>query len=145
MPLQTESLGYNRTNNLNQYRSMSLDELIKAADGLDASDLDLLLKQVVFLRARRKTPVLPAEEAQLLLKINQGIPADLLANYQVLRKKREAETLVDAEYDSLIQLSNEIEQIGVQRLEALARLAQLRQVSILDLMATLGIQPMSYV
>jgi hypothetical protein len=124
---------------------MSLDELIKAADGLDASDLDLLLKQVVFLRARRKTPVLPAEEAQLLLKINQGIPADLLANYQVLRKKREAETLVDTEYDSLIQLSNEIEQIGVQRLEALARLAQLRQVSILDLMATLGIQPMSYV
>jgi hypothetical protein len=124
---------------------MSLDELIKAADGLDASDLDLLLQQVVFLRARRKTPVLPAEEAQLLLKINQGIPAELLANYQVLRKKREAETLVDTEYDSLIQLSNEIEQIGVQRLEALARLAQLRQVSILDLMATLGIQPMSYV
>jgi hypothetical protein len=124
---------------------MSLDELIKAADGLDASDLDLLLQQVVFLRARRKTPVLPAAEAQLLLKINQGIPADLLANYQVLRKKREAETLVDTEYDRLIQLSNEIEQIGVQRLEALAQLAQLRQVSILDLMATLGIQPMSYV
>jgi hypothetical protein len=124
---------------------MSIDELIKAADGLDASDLDLLLQQVVFLRARRKTPVLPAEEAQLLLKINQGIPADLLANYQVLRKKREAETLTDAEYDRLIQLSTEIEQIGVQRLEALAQLAQLRQVSILDLMATLGIQPMSYV
>jgi hypothetical protein len=124
---------------------MSIDELIKAADGLDASDLDLLLQQVVFLRARRKTPVLPAAEAQLLLKINQGIPADLLANYQVLRKKREAETLVDTEYDRLIQLSTEIEQIGVQRLEALARLAQLRQVSILDLMATLGIQPMSYV
>jgi hypothetical protein len=124
---------------------MSIDELIKAADGLDASDLDLLLQQVVFLRARRKTPVLPAAEAQLLLNINQGIPADLLANYQVLRKKREAETLTDAEYDRLIQLSTEIEQIGVQRLEALARLAQLRQVSIIDLMATLGIQPMSYV
>jgi hypothetical protein len=124
---------------------MSIDELIKAADGLDASDLDLLLQQIVFLRARRKTPVLPAAEAQLLLKINQGIPADLLANYQVLRKKREAETLTDAEYDRLIQLSTEIEQIGVQRLEALARLAQLRQVSIIDLMATLGIQPMSYV
>jgi hypothetical protein len=124
---------------------MSIDELIKAADGLDASDLDLLLQQVVFLRARRKTPVLPAEEAQLLLKINQGIPADLLANYQVLRKKREAETLTDAEYDRLIQLSTEIEQIGVQRLEALARIAQLRQVSIIDLMATLGIQPMSCV
>jgi hypothetical protein len=121
---------------------MSLDELIKAADELDASDLDLLLKQVVFLRARRKTPMLPAEEAQFMLKINQGIPADLLANYQFLRKKREAETLSDNEYDRLIQLSTEIEQIGVQRLEALARLAQLRQVSIIDLMATFGIQQM---
>jgi hypothetical protein len=66
---------------------MSLDELIKAADSaqptlrerLDATELDLLLQQVVYLRARRKTPVLPEDEAQLLLKINRGIPADLLA------------------------------------------------------------------
>jgi hypothetical protein len=124
---------------------MSLDELIKAANQLDETDLDLLLHQVVFLRARRKTQVLPEAEAQLLLKINQGISADLLAQYQVLRKKREAETLTDSEHDSLIQLSNRIEQIGAQRLEALAHLAQLRQVSLLDLMETLGIQSMSYV
>jgi hypothetical protein len=58
---------------------MSLDELIKAADKLDATDLDSLLQQVVYLRARRKTPVLPEDEAKLLLRINQGIPADLLA------------------------------------------------------------------
>lgn len=124
---------------------MSLDELIKAADRLDETELDLLLHQVVFLRARRKTQVLPEQEAQLLLKINKGIPADLLAHYQVLRQKREAETLTEAEHNSLIQLSTQIEQIGTQRLEALAHLAQLRQVSLLDLMATLGIQPVSYV
>jgi hypothetical protein len=52
---------------------MSLDELIKAADRLDETDLNSLIKQVVYLRARRKTPVLPEEEAQLLLKINQGL------------------------------------------------------------------------
>ncbi len=124
---------------------MSLDELIKAADRLDSTDLDSLLQQVVYLRARRKTPVLRADETQLLLKINQGIPADLLAQYQILRQKREAETLTDSEHDRLIKLSTQIEQIGVQRLEALAHLAQLRQVSLLDLMETLGIQPVSYV
>lgn len=124
---------------------MSLDELIKAARQLDETDLEQLLHQVVFLRARRKAQVLPEEEAQLLLKINQGIPADLHAHYQILRQKREAETLTDAEHDTLIQLSNQIEQIGAQRLEALASLAQLRQVSLLDLMETLGIQPMTYV
>ena len=124
---------------------MSLDELIKAADRLDATELDLLLQQVVYLRARRKTVVLPEEEAQLLLRINQGIPADFLAQYQLLLQKRDAETLTDSEHSRLIQLSTQIEQIGAQRLEALADLAQLRQVSLLDLMETLGIQPVSYV
>jgi hypothetical protein len=132
---------------------MSLDELIKAADSaqptlrerLDATDLDSLLQQVVYLRARRKTPVLPEDEAQLLLKIDRGIPADLLAQYQILLQKRDAETLTDSEHDLPIQLSTQIEQIGAQRLEALAHLAQLRQVSLLDLMETIGIQPVSYV
>ncbi|MCU0567228.1 MAG: STAS/SEC14 domain-containing protein [Oculatellaceae cyanobacterium Prado106] len=124
---------------------MSLDELIQAAHQLDETDLEQLLHQIVVLRASRKTQVLPEEEAQLLLKINQGVPADLRTRYQSLRQKREAETLTDEEYDTLIQLSNQIEQIGAQRLEALASLAQLRQVSLLDLMETLGIQPVSYV
>jgi hypothetical protein len=123
---------------------MSIDELIKAANQLNETDLNQLLHQIVVLRARRKTPILPEEEAELLLKINQGISSDLRASYQILREKREAETLDDKEYDSLIQLSNQIEQIGAQRLEALAKLAQLRQVSLLDLMETLGIQPVSY-
>jgi hypothetical protein len=123
---------------------MSIDELIKAANQLNETDLNQLLHQIVVLRARRKTPILPEEEAQLLLKINQGIPSNLRTSYQILREKREAETLDDKEYDSLIQLSNQIEQIGAQRLEALAKLAQLRQVSLLDLMEALGIQPVSY-
>ncbi|WP_404789549.1 hypothetical protein [Altericista sp. CCNU0014] len=123
---------------------MSIDELIKAANQLSETDLNQLLHQIVVLRARRKTSILPEEEAQLLLKINQGIPSDLRTSYQILREKREAETLDDKEYESLIQLSNQIEQIGAQRLEALAKLAQLRQVSLLDLMETLGIQSVSY-
>lgn len=124
---------------------MSLEELIKAADRLDETDLDRLLHQVVLLRARRKAKVLPEEEARLLLKINQGIPTHLRDRYQILRQKREAETLTEDEYNTLIQLSDRIEQIGAQRLESLASLAQLRQVSLLELMETLGIRPMTYV
>jgi hypothetical protein len=124
---------------------MSLDELIKAATQLNEADLDQLLQQVVLLRARRKAYVLPQEEVNLLVKINQGIPTDLRARYQLLRKQLEAETLTDAEHNTLIQLSNQIEQIGVQRLEALVSLAQLRHIPLLDLMETLGIKSASYV
>ena len=124
---------------------MSLDELIKAAHQLDQTDLDRLLHQVIVLRAHHKTNVLPEEEAQLLQKINRGIDSELRSRYQVLREKREAETLTDGEYETLIQLSNQIEQYGAQRLEALASLAQLRQVSLSVIMESLGIQPVTYV
>ncbi len=124
---------------------MSLDELIQAANQLDEADLERLLQQVVILRAHRKANVLPLKEAQLLHKINQGVDPELRAQYQTLRAKKEAETLTDTEYKTLIQLSNTIEQFGVQRLEALANLAQLRQVSLSELMETLDIQPVTYV
>ncbi len=124
---------------------MSVDELIAAANTLNEPDLDRVLHQIATLRARRKSTVLPEEESKLLLKINQPVPSDLRSNYQVLRVKREAETLTDDEYDRLIQLSQQIESIGTQRLEALATLAQLRQTSLVELMKTLGIQPVTCV
>jgi hypothetical protein len=124
---------------------MSLDELIQAANQLDSAELDRLIKQVVILRAHRKANVLPLEESELLHKINQGVDPELRAQYQTLRAKREASTLTDTEYNTLIQLSNTIEQFGAQRLKALANLAQLRQVSLSELMETLGIRPVTYV
>lgn len=124
---------------------MSLDELIKAANQLDEIDLDRLLQQVVALRVQRKAHVLPVQEAQLLQQINQSVSPELRIQYQNLRAKHEAETLTEVEYNTLIQLSNQIEHLGAQRLEALAHLAQLRQVSLPELMETLGIQPVTYV
>jgi hypothetical protein len=49
------------------------------------------------------------------------------------------------EYDMLIDLSHRIEQLGAKRLEAMAQLAQLRQVPLSDLMTLLGIQSVTYV
>jgi hypothetical protein len=124
---------------------MSLDELIKAANQLSENDLDRLLQEVAVLRAQRKAHVLPAQEARLLHKINQGIPSELRAQYQTLCAKREAEILTEQEHQTLIQLSNQIEQLGAQRLEALVNLAQLRRVSLQNLMETLDIVPVSHV
>jgi hypothetical protein len=124
---------------------MSLEELIKAAHQLNETDLDQLLHQVVVLRASRKAPVLPEVESQLIQQINQGIPNDLNNQYRSLQQKRDTTTLSEAEHQTLTQLSEQVEQIGAQRLEALANLAQLRQIPLLDLMETLGIQPVTYV
>ena len=124
---------------------MSVDELVEAANQLNESDLNRFLQQVVTLRTQRKASVLSVEEAQLLAKINQAIPATLQEQYQRLRTKREEESLTSQEHSQLIELSKQIEQLSAERLEALATLAQLRQVSLSELMSQLGLAPASYV
>jgi len=123
---------------------MGLDELLNAANQLSEADLDLLVNRILWLRARRKAPTLPVEEASLLVEINQGIPPDLHQHYQNLIVKRDAETLTSEEYEELLQLSDRIELITAQRAEALVKLATLRQIPILQLLDDLGIQSPGY-
>jgi hypothetical protein len=119
---------------------MSVDELLKAVDDLSEPDLDHLVDRALFVRARRKANVLTPDETILLSQINQGIPAKLHDRYEILLEKRDDETLTEAEYAELLDISNQIEAFGVKRIEALAKLATIRQVPLLKLMDDLGIQ-----
>lgn len=119
---------------------MSVDELLKAVEDLSESDLEHLVNRALFVRARRRAPVATPEESTLLRQINSGIPAELRDRYEILADKRDDETLTEAEHTELLDIGDRIEKIGVQHLEALVQLAELRQVPLLQLMADLGIQ-----
>jgi hypothetical protein len=124
---------------------MTLDELLQAANQLNEPDLETLTAQILTLRARRKTHVLDQPESELLQVINQGIPESLHHQYQTLAQKRDAETLDEQEYEELLELSDRIEQLTADRVETLTQLAEIRQISLLQLMDDLGIQPPAYV
>lgn len=123
---------------------MSVDELLRAVDDLSEPEFDQLVDRVLWLRARRKAPILEPAETELLLEINQGIPAELHQNYQALREKRDDESLTEEEQAELIEISNQMEMIGAKRLEALAKLADIRRIPLLKLMDDLGIQGASF-
>ena len=119
---------------------MSVDELLSAVEGLNEPDLESLVNRALFLRARLRSPVLSSEETALLREINQGIPQTLNERYQVLLDKRDAEVLSEVEYEELLMTGEQIEAIGVKRIEALAKLSTIRQVPLLTLMDSLRIQ-----
>ena len=119
---------------------MSVDELLSAVEGLNEPDLESLVNRALFLRARLRSSVLSSEETALLREINQGIPQVLNERYQVLLEKRDAEILNEVEYGELLVIGEQIEAIGVKRIEALAKLSTIRQVPLLTLMDSLGIQ-----
>jgi hypothetical protein len=118
---------------------MSLDEILAAADRLDESGLDQLLQQVSLMRARRKAPLLPHQESNLLQQINQALPDDLDRRSQVLREKSQDGTITTAEAAEFGQVNGLIEQLAARRIEALIKLSELRQVPFAQLLDDLGI------
>ena len=118
----------------------SVDELLMAVEGLNEPDLESLVNRALFLRARLKSSVLTSDETILLKVINQGIPKELNDRYQLLADKRDEGMLSASEYEELLSVGHQIEAMGVKRIEALAKLSTIRQVPLLTLMDSLGIQ-----
>ncbi|MBM4467689.1 MAG: STAS/SEC14 domain-containing protein [Chloroflexi bacterium] len=123
---------------------LSTDELLKAAGQLSQTELEQFALQIVALRARRQAPSLPQGEAGLLFKINRGLPPAVQKRYDELVAKRRAESLTSDEYDELLRLTDQIENLEARRVEYLAELARLRQTSLTELMEDLGIRPPAY-
>ncbi len=119
---------------------LSTDDLLAAIAQLNASELEDFTSHVIRLRAQRFAPHIPKNEAELLKRINQGVPASMQTRYDELGIKRDAEILTADEYDELLQLTDQIEKVDAERLRNLAELARLRQTSLDALMDELDIK-----
>ena len=119
---------------------VSSDELLKAVGQLSLPELEQFVSQVIALQAQRKAHSLPQAEAELLLKINQGVPPDVQKRYAELMAKRRAVTLTPDEHSELLRLTDQVEQHKARRVEYLTELARLRKTSLAALMAELGIR-----
>jgi hypothetical protein len=123
---------------------VTLNNLLKGVAQLETNDLEQFVSWVLTLRARRIAPSLSKQEAEMLEKINQGLPPDTQRRYNELTEKRHAETLTHEEQQELLVLIEHIELADAERAQALIRLAQLRNVSVTALMSTLNIHPPAY-
>jgi len=119
---------------------LPFDDLLKAVERLNSTELEQLALRVMALQAQRKSPHLSQAETELLLKINKGIPADIQARYNELIAKRQSESLTSDEYNELLSLTGQIEKLEAERIEYLSQLTQLHQTSLTALMQDLGIQ-----
>ena len=123
---------------------VSLDELLHGVEQLSTPDFEHFVEQVLSIQAKRHAPSLPKAEAELLQKINRGIPLVVQERFDELNAKRRAETLTPAEHQELLKLIEQIEQTDAERVQYLAELARLRGVPIRMLMSQLGIRRPAY-
>ncbi len=124
--------------------SGELEPILAAAAskaGLDMASYTHQLLRMSLPTSKPEAPSVPAEEARLLQEINRGLPAEQLDRYRELIGKRQRETINPEEFRQLTDLTHQMEALQTQRVEALTKLAALRHLSLVDLMAKLEIRP----
>ncbi len=118
-------------------------DLIQAVQQLNRTELEQFVEQIIRFKAQKNAPNLSQKESELLPKINQNLPKQLLEQYEKIMRKCHEETLTESEHEQLLELTEQVEKSQVQRLEYLTQLAQIRQVSLTDLMSQMGIKPIN--
>lgn len=118
---------------------VSIESLLLGVQGLDSETLEQFADKVLLLRAERRAESIPLDEVPLLKQINAQLSPDTQTRFVELKSKRQAEELTTAEHKELLGIVDQIEQRDVERLQALTELAQLRNVTVHELMNQLGL------
>jgi hypothetical protein len=119
---------------------VSGDDLLDAARQLGPAEFQQFVAGVLDLRAERQAPRVSVAEADLLQRINAGLPDAVRQRSRELGEKRQNGTLTPEEQAEFIRLTDEVERQQVDRVAALTELARLRRVSLSVLMGQLGLK-----
>lgn len=92
----------------------------------------------------KPTHSLPDNEVELLQRIDRSLSHIEWQRYSDLLSKRNAQTLTPIEHNELIAISEQIELANADRIEALGELSRIRNTSINDLIAELGLGQIVY-
>lgn len=119
-------------------------DLLRAVAQLKPVELEEFVSAVLTLKAERASPAVQVTEAELLQQVRYSLPEETRSRYRELTAKRRAASLTAEEHAELLRLTDAIENSDAARVRTLGQLAQLRNQSLEQLMADLGIQVPAY-
>lgn len=120
--------------------------LLRDADRMPVNELERFLNDISAMLLRKRTQDKALRERQLLHKINNTVlDAAQTERYHVLIEKLELSTMTDAENAEFDLLGNKEEKLRNQRVKYMIELAQLRAVTLTEVMESLGLKPIAHV
>jgi hypothetical protein len=119
----------------------TLVQEVAQAEGLDVS---ALVRGTLEARVRQYDPARPLTESDLLLRINRLVsPEAFWKRYRELVAKLNAGTLMPDEQADLFAHTKQTENQDAERLQCLLELSKRRGKSVQELIAEMGIRPVS--
>lgn len=125
-------------------QNMSQAQILDAVEQLPTNELEDFVSRVLVFQAKRRAKDLPEAEARLLKNIYRKFSSEKLARLRKLKEKRQAKELNEVEYEELAALTDSLEEFHAQRMKSLVKLAQIRGISLEEMMTQLGIKLPDY-
>jgi hypothetical protein len=123
----------------------SIQHLLGDFTDMPLHDLESVIRELNALVVRKRANDKEKKDKSLLQKINQTVlPEQMMERYIFLQEKMELEEMPNAEYQELLNLVTQEEKIRNKRFQFLLELAQLRNISLTDLMNSLGLNTPHY-
>ncbi len=120
--------------------NLSTNDLLAGVEQLEKQDLEEFVKRVLQIRAKRLADTYRHEEATLIEQTKVGLSEAEQLSLQVFADKSQSDILTTAEQKAYLALTEKMETLNNQRLVALGKLAQLRNVSLSTVMEQLGLK-----
>lgn len=110
---------------------------------LQTDELEMVIREASAMLTQRKTLDKKSQEALLLNRLSEEcmLPDAHWTRFRELTAKRETGLLTEENQVELLQLIEAEEQIRLVRIKILGELAQLKGISLAELVKQLGIQP----
>jgi hypothetical protein len=106
---------------------------------LSSSELDKIISQAIVLRAKKQAKFAEKKEANLLVKINQGLNREQQLRFDELAEKLQSENITESERKDFLQLTNQIELLDAKRIKLIGDLAKIRKQTFDETLKELGI------
>ncbi len=113
---------------------VAVDDVLNGVATLATPELEDFFQKVAQVLAERKAPHLSKRESELLQKINAGYPDGMTKRYEYLLSQQKKQAISLAEQQELISIVDLFEIFDTKRVEFLLALAQLRNISLEELL-----------
>ncbi|MDZ7880728.1 MAG: hypothetical protein U5L45_23840 [Saprospiraceae bacterium] len=120
---------------------ITISELLKGVGQLSVREFEEFFIKIQSIRTQKIPHSLSDDENKLLKQIRTSVLAPKQVRFNYLVARRDASTLTVNEYEELLKLTEEIEKSDIVRLKRMAKLADLKGISLSEIPQIFGITP----
>ena len=122
-------------------KQISINELLQSVGQLNTREFEEFFNKIQSLRLQKTVSNTDFEANKLLKQINTGLLSTKQTRFEYLVARRDARTITEIEFEELLKLTHDIEKNDVIRLKRIAKLADLKRMTLPEVVSFYNLQP----